>query len=781
MADTKRKTKPFTFTVAIAGNPNCGKTTLFNGLTGSNQHIGNWPGVTVEKKEGTYRRDDTVIHIIDLPGIYSFSAYAEDEQVARGYLLSGQADLVINILDATNLERNLYLTTQLLEMKVPLIIVLNMIDLAERKHISIDTSHMEAHLGCQVIPIAAVRRDDVELVKKVLINSLRAPKISDTRVSYSNEIEEAIASITPALEPVSRILGANERWAAVKVIENDHWVIDKVIQQKALTRKKIRDMQNSLEKLLGEPSDTLVADYRYGFTHGIVRDVVRRREERRSATERVDKIVLSRALGIPIFLGVMYVMFFVTMNLGGAFIDFFDGLFGTLFVDGFGALLNHLRAPVWAVTIFAGGVGGGIRTMADFIPIIFMMFFMLSILEDSGYMARAAFVMDRFMRWIGLPGKAFVPLLVGFGCTVPAIMATRTLENRRDRILTVFITPFMSCGARFPVYALFAAAFFSRGANAVVFSLYLVGVVLAIMTGLLLKNTLFRGEPTPFVMELPPYHSPRFRHIMYHSWNRLKLFMLRARVLIPMVVFLSFLNSFGMDGSFGNENTEKSVLSRVGKLITPVFSPIGIERENWPASVALFSGLFSKEAVVGTLNALYSQIDMATPGQSIADTDEANFSLRSGILDALRTIPRNLSDLGSAIANPLGAGFEREYLSDTAAMKELGVRPSVFSSIRKRFSGGPAQAYAYLLFVLIYVPCIVAVSAMAREIGPGFAAFSVLYLTVLGWIVSTLFYQLTVGHQIMWILIPLALIGVMAGILYALGRERGEGTIPSRS
>jgi ferrous iron transport protein B len=543
-------------------------------------------------------------------------------------------------------------------------------------------------------------------------------------------------------------------------------VIDKALGNKVLTDDRIRSIQGDLEKLLGKPSDTLVADYRYGFTHGIVRDVVRRGKERRSLTERIDKVVLSRALGIPIFLAAMYIMFFVTMNVGGAFIDFFDGFFTVIFVDGFGELLTSIGTPEWLVTAFAGGVGGGIRTMGAFIPIIFTMFFMLSILEDSGYMARAAFVMDRFMRWIGLPGKAFVPLLIGFGCTVPAIMATRTLENRRDRILTVFITPFMSCGARFPVYALFAAAFFPHGANFIVFSLYIVGITLAILTGLLLKRTLFRGEPTPFVMELPPYHSPRFRHIMYHSWTRLKLFMLRARVLIPMIMLLSLLNSAGIDGTFGNENTKKSILSKIGKFITPVFSPIGVEKENWPASVALFTGLFAKEAVVGTLNALYNQMDMAGVG---ADETERDFDLWGGIGESFRTIPENLMALGPALANPLGLGLGREVTDEYTAARALKVESSVFYSMRKRFTGGPAQAYAYMLFVLIYVPCIVAVAAMAREVGSALTLFSIIYLTVLGWVVSTLFYQLTVGHQMLWIFVPLATVAVIYGLLHTLG------------
>ena len=775
ITERKNRTHTGVYNVAIAGNPNCGKTTLFNGLTGSNQKIGNWPGVTVEKKEGSFRHGGMAIHVVDLPGIYSLSAYSEDEQVARGYLLSGKVDMVINILDATNLERNLYLTTQLLEMKVPIIIVLNMMDLAQKRNLEIDVAHMEAHLGCPIIPISAVRREDIESVKDKVAKALSSPQVSKTRVSYSNEIEEAVVTLSPSLGEISQILGTDERWTAVKIIENDRWVIDKTVGRKALTTERIRSIQRDLEKLLGEPSDTLVADYRYGFTHGIVRDVVRRGRERRSLTERIDKVVLSRALGVPIFLGAMYIMFFITMNVGGAFIDFFDGFFSTIFVEGFGEVLTSINAPVWLITVIAGGVGGGIRTMGAFIPIIFTMFFMLSILEDSGYMARAAFVMDRFMRWIGLPGKAFVPLLIGFGCTVPAIMATRTLENRRDRILTVFITPFMSCGARFPVYALFAAAFFSSRANVVVFSLYVVGIVLAILTGLLLKGTLFRGEPTPFVMELPPYHSPRFRHIMYHSWTRLKLFMLRARVLIPMIMFLSLLNSAGLDGSFGNENTEKSILSKIGKTITPVFSPIGIEEENWPASVALFTGLFAKEAVVGTLNALYNQMDMANVETG---ENERDFDALRGIAISLRTIPENLSTLGSALVDPLGIRAGSEMGDEYAAARTLEVEQGVFYSMRKRFTGGPAQAYAYMLFVLIYVPCIVAVAAMAREIGFVFTLFSVLYLTVLGWIVSTLFYQLTVGHQMLWIAIPLALVCVIYGFLYVLGTRNRADAAP---
>jgi len=762
---TKSAQKTDTSTIAIAGNPNCGKTTLFNGLTGSNQRIGNWPGVTVEKKEGTYRYGGKKIDIVDLPGIYSLSAYSEDEKIARGYVLSGEADLVINIVDATNLERNLYLTTHLLEMKVPMIVVLNMMDLAEKNNIQIDPAHLELHLDCPVVPISAIKKGDIEKVKKAVEKAVKAKKISDAKVSYSNEIEEVIKKYSPVLTSVSRKVSADERWTAVKLIENDDWIKEKVITETSLTEQQIESTQEHLEKILGEPSDILVAGYRYGFTHGIVKDVVKKKKVRISGTEKVDKIVLNRILGIPIFLGVMYVMFWIAISFGGAFIDFFDVFFGTIFVDGFGTVLTRIGSPEWLTTILAGGLGGGIQTVATFIPIIFMMFFVLSILEDSGYMARAAFVMDRFMRWIGLPGKAFVPLLVGFGCTVPAIMATRTLDNKKDRILTVLIAPFMSCGARFPVYALFAAAFFAGIAQNIVFSLYIIGIVLAILTGLLLKKTLFKGEPTPFVMELPPYHTPRFRHIMYHSWNRLKVFMFRAgRILVPIVIVLTFLNSLGVDGSFGNEDTEKSVLSRIGKGITPVFRPIGITEDNWPASVALFTGLFAKEVVVGTLNALYSQIDLA----ELEAEEEEKFDFAGGIVESLASIPGNLAGIGGSLTSLFGARIGEEITDEEAEAEELEVEASVFGSMRKRFEGGPPQAYAYLLFILIYIPCVVAVAAMAREIGAGLTIFSAFYLTALGWIVSTLFYQFTIGHQAIWIFVPIALAAaIIAGLVVA--------------
>jgi ferrous iron transport protein B len=400
---------------------------------------------------------------------------------------------------------------------------------------------------------------------------------------------------------------------------------------------------------------------------------------------------------------------------------------------------------------------------------------MLSLLEDSGYMARAAFVMDRFMRWIGLPGKSFVPMLVGFGCNVPAIMATRTLENKRDRYLTIFMNPFMSCGARLPVYALFGAAFFGAAAGTMVFSLYIVGILVAIATGLILKRTLFRGEASYFVMELPAYHRPVVGNVLQYSWRRLTAFMTRAKYIVPIVTVLAVLNSLGTDGSFGNEDSPKSVLSQVGKAITPVFEPMGIEKKNWPASVGIFTGILAKEAVIGTVSSLYSQNiaaqEVALPAaeESAAAEENEGFDFWGGIATALATIPENLAGIGSSLADPLGVGIVGS--DEEVVAEEVGAKAGVYAGLRANFTGGPLQAYAYLLFVLLYLPCVAAFGAMTREMGIKYTLIATAYIAVISWSVATLFYQVTLGHNPLWILSPLALIVAMIFVLRALGEQ----------
>lgn len=765
-------------TIAVVGNPNSGKTTLFNGLTGSNQRIGNWPGVTVEKKEGQIKLAETNVTLVDLPGIYSLAAQSEDERVARDYILSGEAGLVVNILDATNLERNLYLTTQLVEMGVPLLLVVNMMDLAEKKNIRLDLKKLQEQMGCPVVGVVATKKNELNQLKEAMAKAWQKRPTPQVKVDYPEAIDSVLTAWSATLAKTAAAFGAQARWVALKLLEQDPWVTEKVVKAGALPAKAIQDAVAGIDSACGESSDVVIADGRYQLIQKLTAESVRREAVKESVSDRIDRVVLHRILGIPIFLGIMYVILWATMVIGGAFIDFFDILFGTIFVDGLGTLMAGIGIPEWIITIVAGGVGAGVQTLATFIPIIFVMFLCLSILEDSGYMARAAFVMDRFLRWIGLPGKSFVPMLVGFGCTVPAIMGTRTLENKRDRYLTVFMTPFMSCGARLPVYALFGAAFFGAQAGNMVFSLYMVGIVLAILTGLLLKNTLFKGEPSHFIMELPAYHGPRFKNIMAYTWSRLKVFMFRTKVIVVVVTVLAFLNSLGVDGSFGNEDSQESVLTQISQSITPIFEPMGLEKENWPATVGVFTGLFAKEAVVGTLNALYGQMDYAVAastaeeaaaGEAAEEAEEEGFDFWGGVQEAFASIPDALSGIWEGFTDIFGFGLIGSDQETVA--EEVGADGAVYGSMQHHFTKGPWQAYAYLLFVLIYFPCVAAMGAVIREIGPKYGWLSMGYLTVLAWIVATLFYQIAVGHQIVWIVVPLLLLAGMIVLFNGLGRR----------
>jgi ferrous iron transport protein B len=759
-------------TIALVGNPNCGKTTVFNALTGRNQRVGNWPGVTVERKEGNVDVAGGHLRVVDLPGIYALLASSEDERVARDYIVGGEPGLVVDIVDATNLERNLFLTTQLLDMEIPLVVVLNMTDLAEAQGIVIDVDALSGELGCPVVGITATRKRDV---RKALVVIERAwTSRPEMRPSGERKAPNPLVAQPPAVESVARNweedlarvaagLGTNGRWLALKIIERDRWATARAIESGAIDRERIDHDLQALETELGESADVVLAEARYRFIERVVSESQTRRPPSETRSDKVDRIVLHRLFGIPIFLFVMYLLFWFTITVGGAFIDFFDLAGGTILVGGFGHLLESIGSPQWLVTILANGIGAGLQTVITFIPVIFAMFLGLSILEDSGYMARAAFVMDRFMRWIGLPGKSFVPMLIGFGCNVPAIMATRTLENKRDRYLTIFMNPFMSCGARLPVYALFAVAFFGAAAGVMTFSLYLVGIVVAILTGLLLKRTLFRGAPSYFVMELPPYHTPRAGSILRYSWRRLLHFMTRAKYIVPIVAVLAVLNSVGTDGSFGQQEPSKSVLSAIGRTVTPIFSPMGVKQENWPATVGLFTGILAKETVVGTLNSLYSQTDAAA---SHAEVD--SFSFFGGLKDAAATIPANLRAVPAGLADPLGLGIVGGSSAQVA--EQIGAEGSVYAGLRAGFTEGRPQAYAYLLFVLLYLPCVAAFGAMTREMGLRYTLVAVSYLGLTSWSVATLFYQLSVGRSPLWIAAGVVALSLLPALFWIRGR-----------
>ncbi len=759
-------------TIGVAGNPNCGKTTLFNALTGAKQRVGNWPGVTVERKTGEYTYNGQDIQVVDLPGVYSLSAFSVDEQVARDYILSGEPDVILNILDASNLERNLYLTVQLLEMRVPMVIALNMMDIVKKRNMTIKIAELSQQLGCPVIPIVASKSEGIGPLKTAIMTEVEKRSMSSAKVDYPQEIQYAIQEMLPIIEPAvnGRFL---PQWAALKLLEGDEMVKKTVGSS---IQVQLARHCAAIEKALGEEADVVIADSRYGFIQSVTGQTVKKETQvNQNVSDRIDRIVLNRLAGIPLFLGVMYLMFMFTINVGGAFIDFFDGFAGTIFVDGFGHLLESSGSPVWLTILLANGIGGGIQTVATFIPPIAFMFLFLSLLEDSGYMARAAFVIDRFMRYIGLPGKSFVPMLVGFGCTVPAVMATRTLENQRDRTLTIMMNPFMSCGARLPVYALFAAAFFPTGGQNLVFGLYLIGICFAVLTGLILKNTLLQGEASPFVMELPPYHRPLVKAVLLRTWDRLKAFMIRAgKVIIVIVVLLSFLNSLGTDGSFGNEDSEQSVLSAIGQSITPIFTPIGIRKGNWPATVGIFTGIFAKEAVVGTLDALYSQLE--TTGQD-GDTENTAFSFWGGIRDAFATIPANLSGVAATLLDPLGISVgEVENIELAAEEQEVSVK--TFGLITALFDG-KIGAFAYLLFILLYFPCVAAIAAVYRETNWQWTLFAGAWTTSLAYLAATLFYQVATfsrhpASSLAWLSIIAVVFGVTILLLRYIGQKRKQ-------
>ena len=747
--------------IAIAGNPNSGKTTLFNSLTGARQRVGNWPGVTVEKKTGNCVVEGQELELIDLPGIYSFSASSVDESIARDFLVSGNADLVVNIVDATSLERGLLLTMQLLEMGVPVVVAANMMDLVKERNLQLDIDGLTRELDCPVVPMTASKGKGLKALKSILLETVLNPKISKEPITPPKAIKQVLPEI-------SAMLGENAK-QSLRDQRSQDWFCQNLIEteQEYGTEQGLTDSAQSellvlrakLATELGEEPDLVMSDLRYGRVREITRQTVNRaREVSRTLTDRIDALVLNRVLAIPVFLLAMYLTFMVTINVGGAFIDFFDQFTGAITVDGFRAVLEALGLPALLVTLLADGVGGGIQTVATFIPPIFFMFLCLTLLEDSGYMARAAFVMDRLMRAVGLPGKAMIPMMVGFGCSVPAVMATRTLEDRRERTLTAMMAPMMSCGARLPVYALFAAAFFPVQGQNVVFALYLIGILMAVLTGLLLRNTLLQGESAPFVMELPAYHVPTLRGILTHTWERLKGFLIRAgRVILVVVVILSFLNSIGTDGSFGNEDSEESVLSHIGMSITPIFTPMGIREENWPATVGLFTGIFAKEAVVGTLDSLYAGMD------ADATAEEESFAFWNAIQGAFATIPEGLLGVADTFSDPLGIAVgEIEDVSSAAEAQE--VSSSTFGAMIRRFDG-TAGAFAYLLFILLYAPCVAALAAIWREISPGWAVFSSAYLSILAWSTSVLYYQVSTfaehpNTSLFWLVLVSVLLGV---------------------
>jgi len=747
-------------TVALIGNPNSGKSTLFNALTGAHQRVGNWPGVTVERKSGHFRHGGVRLELVDLPGIYSLLSVnatdAQDARIARDYLLDADIDLIVNVVDAASLARGLYLTGELLDLDIPVVVALNMMDVADRHGMHIDPYRLGDCLGCPVVPLIASRGEGIGILQDAIARELEpAPLRAKTRgLKLDNVLETTLTTL--AQELGEQGVARHRRFVAAALLEGDTAVAERISHVSHLTSTAV--------------SAEAVSVARYRAIDQLLEMAVRSTPVRRTVTDRLDAIFLNRYLAFPLFLGVMYLMFMFTINVGSAFVDFFDLTGKALFVEGPRQFYSWLGLPQWLSAFFADGVGGGVRLVSTFIPVIACLFLFLSFLEDSGYMGRAAFIVDRLMRRLGLPGKSFVPLIVGFGCNVPAVMATRTLDSEHDRVLTTLMAPYMSCGARLTVYALFAVAFFPSNGQNLVFGLYLLGIGVAVVSALIVRRYLLPRAASTFVMELPAYHMPTLRGLLMHTWLRLKGFVLRAgKAIVAVVIVLNLVSTVGTDGSIGNQNSEKSVLSVIGQTLTPAFAPMGIAQDNWPATVGIFTGVFAKEVVVGTLNALYRNLD-GSATQALE-----SFSFTGTLHDAWATIPAHLGALVDNVTDPLG--LDLGDLGDTATQAaKQNVALTTIQQMQRLFATSLA-AFAYLVFILLYMPCAATIGAIYKELGSFWASFSTLWSIVTAYCVAVISFQIgsfSAAPAAAATIIAAALIG-LAGSFAALihwGRRR---------
>ncbi|KFK93102.1 MULTISPECIES: Fe(2+) transporter permease subunit FeoB [unclassified Serratia (in: enterobacteria)] len=752
-------------TIGLIGNPNSGKTTLFNQLTGARQRVGNWAGVTVERKEGQFATAQSQVTLVDLPGTYSLTTISEqtslDEQIACHYILGGDADLLINVVDASNLERNLYLTLQLLELGIPCIVALNMLDIARSQHIEIDIAALSERLGCPVVPLVSTKADGIGVLKQ-MIDSHRFNQLK-ALVNYPTQLLHEVNTLTAAMP--QNLPTEQRRWLALQMLEGDiysHQLAGEAIALLPQARQALQQQQQ-------EDPALVIADARYQSIAAIC-DAVSNAQQAlpNRLTEALDKVILNRWLGVPIFLLVMYLMFLLAINIGGALQPIFDLGSAAIFIQGIQWVGYTLHLPEWLTIFLAQGVGGGINTVLPLVPQIGMMYLFLSFLEDSGYMARAAFVMDRLMQALGLPGKSFVPLIVGFGCNVPSIMGSRTLDAQRERLITIMMAPFMSCGARLAIFAVFAAAFFGQDGAGVVFSLYMLGIVVAILTGLVLKYTIMRGEASPFVMELPVYHVPHLKSLLLQTWQRLKGFVLRAgKVIVVASILIGGLNSFSFSGK-PVDSINDSALASVSKVLTPLLQPIGIHNDNWQATVGLITGAMAKEVVVGTLNTLYTAEHITNQ-----PFDAANFNLLDELSAALDETWQGLKNTFSlsVLFNPI----EASKGDGEMGAGSMGVMSSKF--------GTSISAYSYLIFVLLYVPCVSVMGAIARESSRGWMTFSILWGLNVAYSLATLFYQtVTFSQHPQYSLVAiLSVLLFNALLLLALRKARSRVTIRLRS
>ena len=707
--------------IALAGNPNCGKTTLFNSLTGSNQYVGNWPGVTVEKKEGKLKGHDDVV-IQDLPGIYSLSPYTLEEVVARGYLVNEKPDAILNIIDGTNIERNLYLTTQLIELGIPVVMAVNMIDLVRKNGDKIDLKKLSAELGCEAVEISALKNEGSEKAAELAVAAAKKAKAGELPHVFTGSVEHAIAHIEESIQ--GKVDDRFLRWYAVKLFERD----DKVQAELNLSKEILDHIDAHIadcEKEMDDDAESIITNQRYAYINGVVDKAVKKkpRTENLTVSDKIDQIVTNRILALPIFAAIMWLMYAIAMGTsvadGGIGIGTFatdwtnDVLFGEIVPNALGGFLESIGVAGWLYGLIMDGIVAGVGAVLGFVPQMLVLFFLLSILEDVGYMARVAFIMDRIFRKFGLSGKSFIPMLVGTGCGVPGVMASRTIENERDRRMTIMTTCFIPCGAKMPIIGLFAGALFG-GSSWVATSAYFIGFAAIIISGIILKKTkLFAGDPAPFVMELPAYHVPAWGNVLRATWERGWSFIKRAgTVILASTIILWFLQGFGFEnGAFTMvEDQDNSLLAAVASCIAWIFIPQGFG--NWRATVASISGLIAKENVVGTFGVLYH-------------------------------FGGELSDNGDEIWGEVARDFT--YIS----------------------------AYSFMIFNLLCAPCFAAMGAIKREMNNGkWTAIAIGYMCLLAYCASLVVYQIggLITGEVSFNFFTIMAVAIIAFTIYLLFR-----------
>ncbi|PKK85298.1 MAG: ferrous iron transport protein B [Thermoplasmata archaeon HGW-Thermoplasmata-1] len=650
--------------VALAGNPNVGKSVIFNAITGAHQHVGNWPGVTVEKKVGKRRHGEANLEVVDLPGTYSLTAYSLDEVVTRDYIINEKPDVVVQVVDATNLERNLYLTTQLMELGARVVIALTMCDIAEERGDSIDVKKLSHLIETPVVETRAYEGKNVGTLLDEVVREATRKEHHHHTVGYGKELEEKITTVERLLEkdvPLAEKMPL--RWSAVKLLEGDEEVTKRIAGSTG--EKEILKIQDETPFELIEAE---IADKRYEAIDAVLSQCHRRGERKLTMSDMMDRVFTNKWLGIPLFLALIWAAFQITFTAGAPLMELIDMGVGAL------AGLVTENVPGWFGFLLGDGIIGGVGAVVIFLPNILLLFLMLALLEESGYMARAAFIMDKLMYSLGLHGKSFIPLLMGFGCSVPAVMATRTIDDKKDRFITILVTPFASCGARLPVYIILAGTFFGRNAGNIIFGLYALGVIVAVLSAKLFRSTLFRGSPAPFVMEMPPYRAPKPRAVFRSTWNNGRMYLKKAgTIILAGVVVVWILASFGITpgGEFGmvDYGGEESLTAHIGKFMEPLFKPLGFD---WKIAVALIFGFVAKEIVIGSLGVLY------------------------------------------------GAGEE-----------------GLSAALASDPAFNPAVALGLMVFVLLYMPCMAVVATIKKETGSwGWTAFSIAYSTGIAWLLA---------------------------------------------